>query len=91
MVNQINQYLVNRFDYVVTEAPLYDFTQRNIGQCYHYASMFRDMCLAVGIPCEYVSDNNHAWNVNTVDGVRYKFDSTWNDTTETNSYAWIQI
>lgn len=93
LVNQINNFIVNNFSYVQTEDYLYTFTDNKIGQCVHYANLFKDMCNAVGIPCSLVEGSlrgiGHTWNVVTVEGVQYYFDVSGNDTGGNGNYSWM--
>ena len=91
LAKQFHDYIANRFSYQVTDKSLWHFMENNIGQCYHYARLFQDLCLSVGIQCTYESGNNHAWNYAILDGVTYKIDVTWDDTSGTNSYSFIVI
>ena len=47
--------------------------------CSGYASTFQLLLLLEGIPCEYVSTDDHAWNLVQVDGNWYHVDVTWDD------------
>lgn len=88
VVNQINNTIKDFATYSITNKPLYTFTETGVGQCYHYAYLFRDMCNAVGIEAYINKNENHAWNTVVIDGKSYKFDVTFNDTSGTNSYSW---
>lgn len=50
--------------------------------CGGYASAFQNICLALGIKCEYISSAEmvHAWNKVYIDGTTYYVDVTWMDT-----------
>ncbi len=56
--------------------------------CGGYANAFQEICLALGIKCEYIGSDemNHAWNEVYIDGVTYYVDVTWMDTVHDNKY-----
>lgn len=60
------------------------------GVCQAYAVMFKDMATAAGLSAWYVTgkglNENHAWNIVTIDGVNYYVDTTWNDSAHTTKY-----
>ncbi|WP_243096543.1 transglutaminase domain-containing protein [Streptococcus dysgalactiae] len=60
------------------------------GVCQAYAVMFKDMAEAAGLSAWYVTgkglNENHAWNIVTIDGVNYYVDATWNDSAHTTRY-----
>lgn len=89
LINSINTAVKNAMTYELNNKPLYWVSETGRGQCYHYAMTFNNMCKAVGIKSEYYATKEHAWNYVTVDGKRYKFDVTWNDCGNTNSYSWM--
>lgn len=97
MVNQINNWIVKKLSYQVTNNNDYweIFSVNNSkGQCYHYSMLFRDMCKAVGINAAYekgtARGNSHAWNTVTIDGKKYCFDVTWNDSKANNDWTWVK-
>lgn len=90
LVNQINNYICANFDYEVTNSGMPVFISTGRGQCWHYAKMFADMCNAVGISAWKVENTEHAWDNVVVDGVTYKFDPTYNDTSGNwTAYSWL--
>lgn len=70
--------------YEITYAPPMEITYSvGVGQCMHYALVFKYFCDIYGIECEYVSgdvtwaDDPHAWNAVKCDGNWYMFDPQW--------------
>ena len=47
--------------------------------CSGYASTFQLLMKLADIPCEYVSNNGHAWNMVQIDEEWYHIDVTWDD------------
>lgn len=97
MVNQINDWIINKLSYQITNNGNYweIFSVNNSkGQCMHYSLLFKDMCKAVGInvTCEVgtARGERHAWNAVTIDGKKYCFDVTWNDSKPKNTWTWIK-
>ncbi|MCF0259111.1 MAG: hypothetical protein HUJ54_04560 [Erysipelotrichaceae bacterium] len=90
MVEQINDYICDNYSYVLTnQANMPNFMASHVGQCWHYAKLFADMCNSVGIPASKIQNEEHAWDIVTVDGVTYTFDVTWNDTSgNRTAYSW---
>lgn len=96
MVEQINQWIIKNITYKVTNNRDY-FELFSVngykGQCYHYALLFRDMVKAVGINVTYEEGiskgDSHAWNTVTIDGKKYCFDVTWNDSYGDNRWSWV--
>lgn len=97
MVYQINNWIINNITYKSTNNVNYweiFSTNKNKGQCYHYAFLFNDMCRAVGIESEYVTgtansskeNGSHAWNKVKINNKWYYIDVTWNDSNNPNKY-----
>lgn len=92
MAQQINNYIVNNFSYkLINVIDVTYFMQNKQGKCWHYAMLFRDMCKAVGLNVQYIEGyaygEYHAWNSIVIDGKKYYFDSTLNDTMHTNKFS----
>ena len=47
--------------------------------CAGYTSLFAYYKQNLGIPCTYISNDSHAWNLLKVNGQCYQMDVTWND------------
>ena len=47
--------------------------------CSGYASTFKLLMTLKGIPCEYVQNDDHAWNLVLLDNEWYHIDVTWDD------------
>lgn len=94
LVSQIHRYIVNGFYYNYSlNTDMYTFMRTRIGQCFHYAHLFTDMCKAMGIPSEYVENAamSHAWSRVLVDGTVYTFDPTYSQSTGSlSAYAWLR-
>lgn len=60
------------------------------GVCQAFAVMFKDMAAAAGLSVWYVTGQagggNHAWNIVTINGVKYYVDTTWNNNIKSNKY-----
>lgn len=98
MVQQINNYIVKHFSYKLYEESystygVKTFVETKRGKCWHYAILFRDMCKAVGIHAGYVEGyaygGFHAWNYVYIDGDKYWFDPTFNDTIGNNQFSFL--
>jgi transglutaminase-like putative cysteine protease len=91
LVNQINAYLTNNFTYEITgNGQVSSMITTGKGQCYHFAHLFADLCNSVGISCSYVGTADHAYNIVTVDGISYRFDPTYNNTSHSTAYSWLR-
>ena len=66
--------------YIRTQAALAvgvsDCINTHTGQCYHLATVFKDMCSTVGITNNYAATPSHVWNYVTLNGITYTFDPT---------------
>ena len=96
LVNQISKFIRQNFSFErVQNQSVYSFVKTKQGTCHHYASLFNDMCNAVGINCEYLycqniqSTASHAINRVTINGHTYYFDLSSNDVSNTNKYSWM--
>ena len=76
LVNQIFDYVCNNFSYSLTHQSMLHCINTHTGQCYHLATVFKDMCSAVGITNNYAATPSHVWNYVTVNGITYTFDPT---------------
>ncbi|WP_017767754.1 transglutaminase domain-containing protein [Streptococcus agalactiae] len=60
------------------------------GVCQAFAVMFKDMAAAAGLSVWYVTGQagggNHAWNIVTINGVKYYVDTTWDNNIKSNKY-----
>lgn len=88
IINQIKDFVIENFSYKIQEIPMWDFVKIGEGKCWHYSILFWDMCRAVAIDCDYVANENHAWNVVTVDGTNYVFDLSGADLYGESGYLW---
>lgn len=98
MVQQINNYIVKNFSYKLYDESLSTygvktFVEIKKGCCWHYAILFRDMCRAVGISAGYVEGyaygDFHAWNYVYINGTKYWFDTTFNDSHHSNQFSFM--
>lgn len=64
MINQISKWINKNLSYKLNDRPICETFDFNQVQCYHYASVFKDMCEKIGIKCDYIesSDKSHCWN-----------------------------
>lgn len=60
------------------------------GVCQAFAVMFKDMAATAGLSVWYVTGQagggNHAWNIVTINGVKYYVDTTWDNNIKSNKY-----
>lgn len=94
MAQQINNYIVKNFSYKITDIyNIRSFIELGYGQCWHYAQLFKDMCKSAGLNVRYIEGraygSNHAWNSIVIDGKKYYFDVTLNDSMKTNKWSFI--
>ena len=59
------------------------FVERNI-VCQGYSLAFKVLMDRAGVPCCYVNNDGHAWNMVQLNGTWYHVDSTWDDPTYSN-------
>lgn len=94
MAQQINNYIVKNFSYKITDIyNVRSFVELGVGQCWHYAQFFKDMCKTVGLNVRYVEGraygDSHAWNSVVINGRKYYFDVTLNDSMKTNRWSFV--
>lgn len=89
VIDQIQKELITDFNYGNTDGSMMSFTEKHIGQCYHFAHLFKDCLESAGIDCDYLEGTSfgesHAWNCVHLDGKDYYFDLTWDITQENRS------
>lgn len=80
-----HDYLCMRYSYdeSLTLYSAYDMLTQGTGVCQAYALIYAELMNGFGIECTYVisKEMNHAWNVVTIDGVKYNVDVTYDDPT----------
>lgn len=80
-----HDYLCMRYSYdeSLTYYTAYDMLSKSTGVCQAYALIYAQLLESFGIECGYVisEEMNHAWNVVTIDGVKYNVDVTYDDPT----------
>ena len=80
-----HDYLCMRYSYdeSLTRYSAYDMLTEGTGVCQSYALLYAELMNGFGIECGYVVSGamNHAWNVVTIDGVKYNVDVTYDDPT----------
>lgn len=98
----IHDHLVNNYTYATEELATTRETASGIsihapealykdkrGVCQAFAVMFKDMA-AAGLSVWYVTGQagggNHAWNIVTINGVKYYVDTTWDNNIKSNKY-----
>lgn len=71
------------YDESLTRYSAYDMLTEGTGVCQSYALLYAELLNGFGIECDYVisAEMNHAWNVVTIDGVKYNVDVTYDDPT----------
>lgn len=80
-----HDYLCMRYSYdeSLTRYSAYEMVTEGTGVCQAYALIYAELLSSFGIECDYVvsAEMNHAWNVVTIDGVKYNVDVTYDDPT----------
>ena len=80
-----HDYLCMYFSYddSLSRFSAYDLLTEGTGVCQAYALLYDELLSAYGIECDHVisAEMNHAWNVVTIDGVKYNVDVTYDDPT----------
>ena len=86
----IARWLCDYSSYEVTDdSDWFSLLETHYGQCSHYAHTFAFLMEETGIPVNYVSDKDHAWNQVQIDGEWYNLDVTGMDDYETDGlYAY---
>lgn len=71
------------YDESLTRFSAYEMLTEGTGVCQAYALIYAELLRTFGIECDYVisEEMNHAWNVVTIDGVKYNVDVTFDDPT----------
>ena len=71
------------YDESLTYYTAYDMLTEGKGVCHSYALLYAKLLEHFGIDCTYVAsaEMNHAWNIVTIDGVKYNVDVTFDDPT----------
>lgn len=71
------------YDESLTRYSAYDMLTEGTGVCQSYTLLYAELLRSFGIECDYVisAEMNHAWNVVTIDGVKYNVDVTYDDPT----------
>lgn len=89
-VNAVNAYICQNFSYEVNDVSMPTFMTLKRGQCWHYAKLFQDLCLAEGLDAKLIWTDTHAWDLLVIDGITYTFDVTNNDTgNDWTAWSWI--
>lgn len=70
-------YLIQRDRPRLTERNLVQFIEDKTGVCRHVAELTEYLLKKVGVKCEYISSNRHAFNRVYIDGIPYWMDNTW--------------
>jgi len=91
LVNEINAYLTNNYTYVLTNnGQVESLLSSGVGQCYHFAHVFADLCNSFSISASYIANGEHAYDIVCIEGITYTFDPTFNNTSHSTDYSWIQ-
>lgn len=61
----------------VTQISAFSVLVRGEGICHGYATLGALLFSGAGIPCRYVTNEAHAWNIVTIGGQNYCTDLTW--------------
>ena len=79
-------YLITHMQYDNRYYTAYDAFYRGKGNCMAYSYAFVRLMQELEIPCVYVSNEEHAWNMVRIDGRWYYVDITWEDAEGDNLY-----
>lgn len=86
---KINTLICERYTYEVTNRSMGDFVRTGRGQCWHFAKIFQDVCLAAGLEASMKSDPGHSWDTVIFEGKEYRFDPAFNATCgNMQTYIW---
>ena len=80
------RYLITHMRYDRRYYTAYDAFYRGKGNCMAYSYAFVRLMQELEVPCIYVSNEEHAWNMVRVDGRWYYVDITWEETDRDNMY-----
>lgn len=58
---------------------LYGALEKDTQICGNYSALVCALCKRVNLKANYISDNNHAWNLVSINNQEYYVDSTWLD------------
>lgn len=83
-IKATHDYLTDIYTYSYMHQGPYDGLYKGLTNCTGYAMSFQMIMDYCDIPCKYIDNDTHAWNVVKVDEKWYNLDATWDDT-ETNS------
>ncbi|SFR72920.1 transglutaminase domain-containing protein [Anaeromicropila populeti] len=80
-VKLIHDYIVNHITYDLSEEnySAYAGLLKKTTVCQGYALLMYKMLTEAGVPCRYVTGNNHAWNLVKLGNKWYHIDATWDD------------
>ena len=87
----IAKWLSDYASYVITNGPRYSILSDRVGQCMHYAYAYDFLLDPTGIPCDYVNDDDHAWNQVLIDGQWYNVDVTCFDCDRADEPYWYNM
>ena len=83
-IKATHDYLCNAFVYSYFHDGPFDAFFKGTTDCEGYAMTFQMVMDYCNIPCKYITDDTHAWNIVQVDGGWYNIDVTWDDTDDEN-------
>lgn len=72
-------YVILNCEYSYKYDGAYNALIRGWACCNGYAGAFGEIMEELGIPCEYTTGEDHAWNTVYLDGYWYNIDTTWGD------------
>ncbi len=79
-------YLVKHMRYDVSLDSAYAAFRYGRGNCMAYTLAYLRLMQEMGVPCIYVSGEEHAWNMVRLRSRWYSVDVTWDDATDSYSY-----
>lgn len=78
-VKAAHDYLILNCEYSTLKDGAYNALFKGRANCNGYALAFQRIMDELGIPCLYLTGDDHAWNAVCLDGQWYNMDVTWDD------------
>jgi hypothetical protein len=81
-IKATHDYLIDIYTYSYMHQGPYDGLYKGLTNCTGYAMSFQMIMDYCNIPCQYIDNDTHAWNLVKVDNLWYNIDATWDDREE---------
>ena len=88
-VKYTHDYLANNCTYDISKDGPYNCLIEKRSNCNGYALSFYLIMKKCGIPCNYVTGYDHAWNTVQLDSLWYNIDVTWDDSNDNLNYQFF--